>query len=203
MTDQMHNNLFKAIVGFGLFFLVVFVPFNLITTYERNSQYVRKDFVQTFQKEFMNENEANEKIKELSAEIERLRKIAAPKIAFQQNLKCLADNIYYEAASEPAEGKVAVAQVTLNRTHESYRPHTICGVVYEDHQFSWTLHPRNPVNHKLYNSAVQVARNVLLKKERSDIIGSDVVYYHRVDVHPDWADQHEVAATIGNHIFYR
>ena len=30
-------------------------------------------------------------------------------------LECLAKNIYYEAGGEPFEGKVAVAQVTLNR----------------------------------------------------------------------------------------
>ena len=33
----------------------------------------------------------------------------------QRQLSCLARNIYFEAGSEPFEGKVAVAQVTLNR----------------------------------------------------------------------------------------
>jgi len=32
-----------------------------------------------------------------------------------RQLTCLAKNIYHEAASEPFEGKVAVAQVTINR----------------------------------------------------------------------------------------
>jgi len=32
-----------------------------------------------------------------------------------QQLECLTRNIYWEAASEPFEGKVAVAQVTMNR----------------------------------------------------------------------------------------
>ena len=32
-----------------------------------------------------------------------------------KQLDCLTRNIYWEAASEPFEGKVAVAQVTLNR----------------------------------------------------------------------------------------
>ena len=32
-----------------------------------------------------------------------------------RQLECLANNIYWEAASEPFEGKVAVAQVTMNR----------------------------------------------------------------------------------------
>ena len=33
----------------------------------------------------------------------------------ERQLTCLAKNIYFEAASEPFEGKVAVAQVTINR----------------------------------------------------------------------------------------
>jgi len=33
----------------------------------------------------------------------------------EQQMQCLTQNIYWEAASEPFEGKVAVAQVTMNR----------------------------------------------------------------------------------------
>ena len=33
----------------------------------------------------------------------------------KKQIDCLADNIYYEARSEPEKGKVAVALVTLNR----------------------------------------------------------------------------------------
>ena len=33
----------------------------------------------------------------------------------ERQLDCLAKNIYHEAAGEPFEGKVAVAQVTMNR----------------------------------------------------------------------------------------
>ena len=43
--------------------------------------------------------------------------------------ECLAKNIFYEAASEPEEGKVAVGVVTLNRARDERFPNTICGVV--------------------------------------------------------------------------
>jgi spore germination cell wall hydrolase CwlJ-like protein len=43
--------------------------------------------------------------------------------------ECLAKNIFYEAANEPEEGKVAVGIVTLNRTGDNRFPNTICGVV--------------------------------------------------------------------------
>jgi spore germination cell wall hydrolase CwlJ-like protein len=47
----------------------------------------------------------------------------------QSDLECLARNIYYEAASEPTEGKVAVGLVTINRSNHGAFPKTICGVV--------------------------------------------------------------------------
>ncbi len=44
-------------------------------------------------------------------------------------LMCLAKNIYYEAGMESREGMIAVAQVTLNRTEDDKFPKTVCGVV--------------------------------------------------------------------------
>jgi spore germination cell wall hydrolase CwlJ-like protein len=46
-----------------------------------------------------------------------------------KELQCLARNIFFEAASEPEEGKVAVGLVTLNRAQDSRFGRTICGVV--------------------------------------------------------------------------
>ncbi len=48
-----------------------------------------------------------------------------------RQLRCLTQNIYWEAASEPFEGKVAVAQVTLNRANSGKFPNDICAVVYQ------------------------------------------------------------------------
>jgi len=46
-----------------------------------------------------------------------------------QDIRCLARNIFYEAASEPMEGKVAVGMVTLNRAQDPRYPSTVCQVV--------------------------------------------------------------------------
>jgi spore germination cell wall hydrolase CwlJ-like protein len=46
-----------------------------------------------------------------------------------KDVECLARNIFYEAGSEPVEGKVAVAMVTLNRTQDERYPQSVCGVV--------------------------------------------------------------------------
>ena len=58
---------------------------------------------------------------------------------------CLALNIYHEARDESHDGQVAVAAVTLNRMQSASYPDTICGVVWQPHQFSWT---RQQVRHK-------------------------------------------------------
>ena len=46
-----------------------------------------------------------------------------------KELACLARNIFFEAGSEPVEGKVAVGLVTLNRAQDGRFAKTICGVV--------------------------------------------------------------------------
>ena len=46
-----------------------------------------------------------------------------------KELSCLARNIFYEAGSEPEEGKVAVGLVTLNRAQDGRFRNTVCGVV--------------------------------------------------------------------------
>lgn len=46
-----------------------------------------------------------------------------------RELACLARNIFYEAGSEPEEGKVAVGIVTLNRVADGRFQNSICGVV--------------------------------------------------------------------------
>ena len=63
----------------------------------------------------------------------------------EKQLKCLADNIYFEAGYESFEGKVAVAQVTLNRANHPNWSSDVCKVVYQKNviyekvvcQFSW------------------------------------------------------------------
>ena len=45
--------------------------------------------------------------------------------------KCLAEAIYYEARSESFKGKIAVANVILERMKRKDFPNTICKVVHD------------------------------------------------------------------------
>ena len=66
-------------------------------------------------------------------------------------MHCLAKNIYFEARGESIRGKVAVANVTMNRVDSPHYPNTICGVVYQAKHSTWWLEHHNrlvPVRHQ-------------------------------------------------------
>ena len=128
----------------------------------------------------------------------------------ERELKCLAQNIYYEAGHEPFEGKVAVAQVTLNRAESGKFPSDICGVIYQKSnvygsticQFSWYCNQpayRKPTNAAAYDESYAVAKKVLLEGFRLDGL-KQAMYYHADYVTPKWGK--EKLAQIGRHIFY-
>lgn len=148
-----------------------------------------------------------------------LAKIIPPTIRIpadvpKKEVKCLADNIYFEAKDEPYEGKLAVAQVTLNRVEHPQYPKTVCGVVWQQNkdkrtgkkvaQFSWTLDgkPDVPKSKTSYEQAYAVAEEVLLYGTQSDIIGTNALFYHSIRVNPYWAKKLDRVVKIGRHIFY-
>ena len=125
---------------------------------------------------------------------------------FNKQLNCLTNNIYYEAATESYEGKLAVAQVTINRANNPNFPSTICGVVYQRTlgtcQFSWTCLKNLAINNKYaWDESELVARKALTEPVLHDTIAKqNALYYHASYVNPGWKGR--VVAKIGNHIFY-
>ena len=128
-----------------------------------------------------------------------------------KQLECLTKNIYWEAAGEPFEGKVAVAQVTLNRVDDGRFGKGVCGVVYQKNiiyekvicQFSWVCegtHKIKPVYAAMYKESEEVAKKVLLENFRLPSL-SNAMYYHATYVQPGWRKQK--ITQIGQHIFYK
>ena len=129
----------------------------------------------------------------------------------EKQLACLTKNIYFEAAQEPFEGKVAVAQVTINRSESGKFPSDICKVIYQKNifmekvvcQFSWyceTSTKMRPMHTAAYNECMAVAKKVLLEGFRLEGL-TEAMYYHATYVSPGWGK--EKIAKIGNHIFYK
>ena len=128
-----------------------------------------------------------------------------------KQLDCLTRNIYHEAATESFEGKVAVAQVTMNRVESGRFARDVCGVVYQKNiiyekvvcQFSWTCNGTStvkPIYLAHYKESEEVAKKVLLENFRLPSMNS-AMYYHADYVNPRWGKPQ--VAKIGRHIFYR
>jgi N-acetylmuramoyl-L-alanine amidase len=119
-----------------------------------------------------------------------------------ENLGCLARNVYFEARGEPLAGQYAVAEVTMNRRGWGPFRKTVCAVVYEPGAFSWTSLRRLPEPRgKAWDSARRVAEAVYWQRHTPTLPG--VRFYHAVYVSPDWANERQRVARIGQHIFYR
>jgi len=127
-----------------------------------------------------------------------------------RKLDCLAMNIYREAGHEPFEGKVAVAQVTLNRVDHPKFPKDVCNVVFQKNivmekvvcQFSWYCMKDNTKkpNDEAYKDSYIVAKKVLLEGFRLEGL-KDAMFYHADYISPNWP--HEKITQIGHHIFYK
>lgn len=126
---------------------------------------------------------------------------------FNQEIECLTKNIYYEAATESFEGKLAVAQVTLNRVRSGRFASSICGVVQQKIngtcQFSWYCEPATPIRDRYrWEESKIVARMALTTPVAHDLLKkSNAMYYHADYVKPHWPKQK--ITQIGHHIFYR
>lgn len=120
----------------------------------------------------------------------------------ENQVKCMALNIYHEARSESFEGQIAVAQVTMNRVAHKKWPSTICEVVYQPKQFSWThtIADHTPKEAKAYSAALVIARDVMIGNVGDPTKGA--VFYHANYVQPDWVEYVDLSKVIGNHLFY-
>jgi spore germination cell wall hydrolase CwlJ-like protein len=133
----------------------------------------------------------------------------------QKQVRCLAENIYYESAYEPDVGKVAIAFVTMNRTKSQHFPSSICDVVTQKThttcQFSWycqekqkkmflsnALHERRD---NVYENILSIASFVYVNYERISDPTNGALFYHADYVNPRWKNV-EHTTTIGRHIFY-
>jgi spore germination cell wall hydrolase CwlJ-like protein len=129
----------------------------------------------------------------------------------ERQLGCLAKNIYHEAGHEPFEGKVAVAQVTMNRSESGKFPDDICRVIFQKNiiyekiicEFSWVCDREisfKPVNKVAYDESMEVAKKVLLEGFRLPSL-KEAMFFHGDYIKPGW--NRTRIAQIGHHIFYK
>ena len=193
--DRNHN--FFMLWG-GLFaavFFGLFVPYDMhYRTMQQLERQMETNVLLTSQIQDM-----NNRMEFLELSFEKKQKV-------MREVECLAKNIYYEAGSEPRAGKIAVAEVTMNRVNSKQFPRTVCGVVYQKTkgtcQFSWVCQDGKQIRSNIaWRESLQIAENILISKRKYGIIGN-AMYFHANYVSPEWADEKKLIAQIGNHIFY-
>lgn len=125
------------------------------------------------------------------------------------NLDCLALNIYHEARGEPETGKIAVAQVVMNRVSDRRFPNDVCAVVKQRGKlsstgchFSWWCDGRSdePREPSAWADSRLLAQKIFDGGMEDPTGGA--LWYHADYVQPGWREGKIQGAKIGQHIFY-
>lgn len=110
---------------------------------------------------------------------------------------CHVENIYHEARGEGWAGWALVKATVDNRVESRRWPSTVCGVVHQPYQFSWTLSPTSVTNMEIWNRIV-----VFVKEgQHSDFGGAN--HYHHEDINPYWAKSLTYLGQVGQHKYYK
>lgn len=114
-----------------------------------------------------------------------------------REINCLALNIHHEARGESLKGKIAVGNVTLNRTRSKVFPSSICEVVKQKNQFSWVKPNTNFHAPKIPKETMKLAMDILNGKYKDYSRGA--LYFHNTSVE---SFNRKETVRIGQHIFY-
>lgn len=146
------------------------------------------------------DSEAVPPVRSLGELVEKISDL--PAVELDEEMRCLAVAVYYEAKGEPLEGQLAVAQVILNRRDSGRFASSLCGVVYQRGQFSftWDGRPDSPSNSAMWQTAQAIAMIAAADDWRE--IVPDATHFHARRVAPGWSKLQRVSA-VGNHVFYR
>lgn len=128
----------------------------------------------------------------------------------QQQIVCLALNVYYEGRGTDSREQMMIAKVTMNRVKTVGWPKTACGVVFQSAvvrgqrigQFSWTTGNRAALEEDAWIRAQRIAYLAYVDRDRHDMT-NNATYFHLKSIRrPDWSRKMNVVQT-GNtkHMF--
>ena len=138
----------------------------------------------------------------------------------QEQLNCLAVNVWEEAANQGEDGMRAVAAVTMNRLLSGKFGRDLCAVVtahwrviapgqdghvasYRTHwEFSWLGLPHTEPSGPTWRTAWMVARRAYLAGDKEYDISHGAKYYLNPALTAVRRDPDAVSAIVGDHVFY-
>ena len=143
--------------------------------------------------------------------ITKTSRLAAPVIpedkpaVITKEARCLIDNVFHEARGESLKGQMMVASVTLSRAEDHRWPNSICEVVYQKMQFSWTALSKKELARRVKRDQAayrKITDYVIKWLEHDTIPRSNVYHYARYEVNNYWTKVMTPVEKIGAHVFY-
>jgi spore germination cell wall hydrolase CwlJ-like protein len=115
----------------------------------------------------------------------------------------MVQNVYHEGRGERALGQAAIAHVTLNRVRSPAYPDSVCGVVWQRDQFSWTNDGKS--DRMMDLDAIGKAVDIALAASRGKIedpTGGALHYFAHRKARPNWAKD-SYRFILGQHTFVK
>lgn len=123
--------------------------------------------------------------------------------ALDDEARCLATAVFFEARSESLEGQLAVANVVIGRARSGRFADSLCGVVKQPGQFGFVRSggrlPTPPSEASQWRTAQAIAQIALNEGWRNPAEGA--LYFRGVRRSTGW--DRPMVTRIGGHIFYR
>ena len=155
-----------------------------------------------------------------------------PKFSNEEEISCLATNIYWEARNQSTRGQIAVGNVVMNRVKSLHFPDSVCEVVLQGPtreswktrknpdledmhrkyypvknrcQFSWFCDGKSdevPLIDKNVYALIEIMAFKIYHGQMDDLTDG-AEFYHADYVTPEWRHTKHKTVQIQNHIFYR
>lgn len=181
-------------------------------TDERIIGYVKREYVELlvdFEKAISKEEE--EEIRKLQEE-ERMKRETQVKyrdeVAYtEEELKLLACLVHSEAGDQSYEGKLAVANIVLNRVKSKQYPNTIKDVIYQPGQFTVAKNGSLAKQLERYESYSSTSQLLTIKAAKAALSGANNIgnrlYFHtyKLAVKKGY-DKKKNAVKIQDHLFW-
>lgn len=113
----------------------------------------------------------------------------------EEEKKLLARLVHAEAEGEPFVGKVAVAEVVLNRVEHEKFPDTIEEVIYQENAFEPVQN--GSINEPANTESLKAVEEALTEPQEEEAL----FFFNPDTATSDWIFSREVIKTIGNHSF--
>lgn len=130
------------------------------------------------------------------------------KASYTNDIRCLADAMYFESKGGSEQDMKDVGQVVLNRTDHPKYPKEPCNVVYQRYkticQFSWACRKHSVKEPEEYSKAKSYAKQLLDSEYRGNRYDTTngALFFHTKSSNPRWKNVKKCHIN-KQHIFYR